>query len=310
MSTSPYGFADSLRIGTAGWSYPHWQGLVFPKTTWPGFHPLELLARQTDVVEINSSFYQPLKPEVVKLWIRKTQSNPRFQFTAKLHQHFTHGRALDEAEIATFKDGVRPLLQAKKLGALLMQFPWSFRFTAENREFFIKLRRAFHDFPLVAEMRHASWMAEEAIGTFQDYRVGFCNIDQPEYTSAMPPTAYLTSNIGYVRLHGRNPKNSLGGYDRSGQTPVRLRQHDYLYSEAELEEWTKRIERIHRYAESTFVIFNNDAAGKSVVNALQLQSMIAGPGVAAPQELRRRYPLELERFGPRRFEQELLFPAA
>src|SRR5258708_39888346 len=107
MFPPPAGSADSPRIGTAGWSYPHWQGLVFPKTTWPGFHPPELLARQTDVVEINSSFYQPLKPEVVKLWIKKTQANPRFQFTAKLHQHFTHGRVLEEAEIATFRDGVR-----------------------------------------------------------------------------------------------------------------------------------------------------------------------------------------------------------
>jgi uncharacterized protein YecE (DUF72 family) len=244
--------------------------------------------------------------------MRKVEVNPQFLFTAKLHQRFTHARVLEDPEVNAFKEGLWPLLRARKLGAVLMQFPWAFRFTAENREFLIRLRRAFHEFPLVAEMRHSSWLKEEAIGTFLDYRIGFCNIDQPDYTSAMPPTAYLTSSVGYVRLHGRNPKNSLGGYDRNfgGQVPARLRQHDYLYSEAELEEWTKRIERIHRYAESTFVIFNNDAAGKSVVNALQLQSMIVGPGVAAPQELRRRFPLELERFGPRRFEQELLFPAA
>ena len=98
-------------------------------------------------------------------------------------------------------------------------------------------------------MRHSSWLAEVAIGTFLDYLVGFCNIDQPAYTSAMPPTAYLTSGIGYVRLHGRNPKIPLGAFDR--QSPARLRQHDtYLYSETELEEWSKRIERINRYAGS------------------------------------------------------------
>jgi len=189
-----------------------------------------------------------------------------------------------------------------------MQFPWAFRFTPENREFLIRLRRAFHEFPLVAEMRHASWLAEEAIGTFLDYHIGFCNIDQPEYTSAMPPTAYLTSGIGYVRLHGRNPKNSLGAFER--QAPARLRQHDYLYSEVELEEWAKRIERINRYAEATFVVFNNDAEAKSVVNALQLQSLLNGQVAAAPKELRRRFPTELERFGPRRFEQQCLFDAA
>jgi uncharacterized protein YecE (DUF72 family) len=151
--------SPSIRVGTAGWSYPHWNGLVYPKAHAPGFHPLELIAKQLDCVEINSSFYQPLKPEVVKLWMKKVEAYPDFTFTAKLHQDFTHKRVLDQANIALFKEGLWPLLRAKKLGALLMQFPWSFRFTAENREFFIELRRAFHEFPLVAEMRHDSWMA-------------------------------------------------------------------------------------------------------------------------------------------------------
>ncbi len=201
----------AVRIGTAGWSYPHWNGLVYPKTPWPGFHSLEVIAKHLDTVEINSSFYQQLKPEVGRLWMRKVEANPDFLFTAKLHQRFTHARVLDDAEIAGFKAGLAPFLKARKLGAVLMQFPWSFRFTAENREFFIRLRRAFHEYPLVAEMRHSSWMREEALGTFLDYRVGFCNIDQPAYTSAMPPTEFLTSQVAYVRLHGRNPKNSAGG---------------------------------------------------------------------------------------------------
>jgi uncharacterized protein YecE (DUF72 family) len=304
------------RIGTAGWSYPHWNGLVYPASRGATQHPLDLLAKQFDVVEINSSFYQPLKPELVKLWMKKIELNANFQFTAKLHQHFTHQRILDDAEVAVFKDGVRPLLNGNRLGALLMQFPWSFRFTAENREFFIKLRRAFGEYPLVAEMRHSSWMAEEAIGTFIDYRVGFCNIDQPEYTRAMPPTAFLTSGIGYVRLHGRNPQNSLGGYDRTRdqrgqreQGVARMRQHDYLYSEAELAEWLKRIEHVGRYAESTFVVFNNDAEAKSVVNALQLRAMVSGERLPAPKELRRRYPLQLEHYCPQHAEQQSLFSA-
>src|SRR5258708_37381626 len=127
-----------------------------------------------------------------------------------------------------------------------MQFTCAFRFTRENHDFLIRLRRAFHEFPLVAEMRHSSWLAEDAIGTFLDYKIGFCNIDQPEYTSAMPPTAHLTSDIGYVRLHGRNPKNSLGAFDR--QSPARERQHEYLYYQPELEETGKRITRINRCA--------------------------------------------------------------
>lgn len=276
-----------FRVGPAGWAYLQWKGVVYPGA---GMHPLESLATQFDVVEINSSFYQPLKPEIVTLWTKKVQVNPRFQFTAKLLQRFTHARIVEHAEVEQFKEGLRPLLRAGKLGALLMQFPWAFRFTAENREFFIRLRRAFHEFPLVAEMRHSSWMAEEAIGTFLDYRVGFCNIDQAESMRAMPPTAFLTSSIGYARLHGRG--------------------RGYLYSEAELAEWAQRIEKIGRYAESTFVVFNNDAGARSVVNALQMQERISGVRAPAPRELRRRYPVELEHFGPQRAEQQFLFPAA
>lgn len=277
---------DNLRIGPAGWSYPQWKGVVYPSA---GPHPLEILSREFSLVEINSSFYHALKPEVGQLWIRKVSANPQFRFTAKLHQRFTHARILEDAEVESFKEGLRPLLKAGKLGALLMQFPWAFRFTSENREFFIRLRRAFHEFPLVAEMRHSSWMEQEAIGTFLDYRVGFCNIDQPETMRAMPPTAFLTSGVGYARLHGRGP--------------------GYLYSEAELGEWARRIERIGRYADSMFVVFNNDGGAKSIVNALQLQAMLTGVRAPAPRELRRRYPMELEMFGPRHASQQTLFAA-
>ncbi len=301
---------SSLYIGTAGWSYPHWNGVVYPKMQPPGSHPLELISRHVNLAEINSSFYQFLKPELVKLWIKKVSDRENFLFTAKLNQRFTHTRVLEDSEIAAFKDGLLPLLRARKLGALLMQFPWSFKFTAENQDFFIRLRRAFHEFPLVAEMRHSSWMGEEAVGTFLDYRVGFCNIDQPEYTRAMPPTSLLTSGIGYVRLHGRNPANALGSYGRDAQYSARLRQHDYLYSAAELAAWAKRIEHVQRFAERTFVVFNNDAGGKSFVNALQLRAEMTGVRGAAPRELRRKYPVELAPFDPAYAEQQNLFTAA
>ena len=304
--------SNSVYIGTAGWSYPHWNGVVYPKHHTGGFHALDVLAKQISVVEVNSSFYQFLKPELVTLWMRRTECNPDFRFTAKLHQRFTHARIIEESEVRAFKEGLWPLLRGKKLGALLMQFPWSFRFTAENQEFLIRLRRAFHEFPLVAEMRHSSWLAEDAQGTFLDYKIGFCNIDQPEYTSAMPPTSLLTSGIGYVRLHGRNPQNALGAFDRTanGEAATRLKQHDYLYSPEELEAWAQRINRIRKFADATYVIFNNDAGGKSVVNALELQEKMLDVHPAAPRELRRRYPAELGRFRPAYAEQELLFPAA
>ncbi len=104
--SSPY-------IGIAGWSYPHWNGVVYPKLQSPGSHPLELVSKHLDLVEINSSFYQFLKPELVKLWIKKVSDRPGFLFTAKLHQRFTHARMLEDSEIAEFKRGVWPLLEVE-----------------------------------------------------------------------------------------------------------------------------------------------------------------------------------------------------
>jgi len=125
--------------------------------------------------------------------------NSRFAFTAKLQRRFTHERVLESAEVAAFKEGMFPILKAGRLGCVLMQFPWTFRYTEENREYFIRLRRAFHEFPLVAEMRHSSWMYEEALGTLIDYRVGFCNIDQAEYIKAMPlPASLRLQSATYV----------------------------------------------------------------------------------------------------------------
>jgi len=276
MSTAP-------RIGTAGWSYQHWNGVVYPKTYPPGFHPLEFLARRLNAVEINSSFYQPLKPEVVKLWLRKVEANSNFQFTAKLHQQFTHGRVLEEPEVARFKEGLRPLLQARKLGAVLMQFPWAFRFTAENREFLIRLRRAFHEFPLVAEMRHSSWLTEEAVGTFLDYHIGFCNIDQPQLGRSLAPTEHVTSSVGYVRLHGRN-------YEQWFDSDNRDDRYNYLYKMAELEKWKDKIRSISQRAESTYVIANNHFQAKAAVNALELRHLLDGRRVRAPSSLVSHYP--------------------
>ena len=296
----------TLYCGTSGWSDPHWNGIVYPKLKPRGFHALEYFSRYFDAVEINTTFYQPIRSEIARLWVRKVSANPRFLFTAKLQRRFTHDRLIGATEVAAFKDGLWPLLRARKLGCLLMQFPWTFRYTEENREFVIALRRAFHEFPLVAEMRHSSWMHDEALGTLIDYRIGFCNIDQAAYTKAMPPSAFLTSSIGYVRLHGRNPQDWHREFGRAAKP---MTGHDYLYSPAELMEWRPRIEHIQQHAAATFVFANNDAGGKSVVNALQLARMSGDDRRVAPADLIRRFPDQLGDFRPEHPVQDALFAA-
>jgi uncharacterized protein YecE (DUF72 family) len=113
-------------------------------------------------------------------------------------------------------------------------------------------------------MRHASWMLDEALGTLMDYRIGFCNVDQPDGVGAMPADAIITSPVSYVRLLGRN-----GGDWTAEETAA-----DYLYTPRELGCWQTRIERLRAHSSATFVVTANHSGGKAVVNALQLKSML------------------------------------
>jgi uncharacterized protein YecE (DUF72 family) len=276
--------AGDLRCGTSGWSHTGWDSVVYPAVKPAGFHPLEFLSERLDVVEIDSSFDRPLRPEISKLWLRKVAHRAGFQFTALLGRQFTFDRRLDPAAIAAFKEGLWPLRGAGKLGCLLMRFPWSFRFTPENRDFLIQLRRSFHEFPLVAELRHSTWTLDEALGVLMDYRVGYCNLDQPEGFRAAPPDALITSPVGYVRFLGRNAAD----WTRDDLAA------DYLYSPRELASWQERIQRLGAHTTASYVVTANHPGGKAVVNAMQLKSMLGE--VATPP--RRRIAMPPRRESP------------
>jgi len=286
-----------VRIGTAGWSYKDWEGVFYP----PGMerrkvHPLEYLARFFDTTEINTSFYGPLKPERAKLWCRKVAAvNPGFLFTAKLYRAFTHSplavmeptsaatiRPTDEDETRT-REGLDPLANAGKLGALLIQFPVSFKNTALNREYLDGLLRQFIEYPRVVEVRHSSWNDAATLAAFTQKNVGFCNIDQPLLGRSLAPTEHVTAPVAYVRLHGRN-------YDQWFDSDNRNDRYNYLYKEKELEDWKSRIENVAERAQTTYVITNNHFESKAGVNALELKAMISGKRVAAPPTLIQRYP--------------------
>ncbi len=290
----------SLRIGTAGWAYKDWEGVVYPsEIARRKQHPLEYLAQFVDVIEINTSFYGHIRPELAKLWCLKVASvNPNFLFTAKLHRSFTHSplavmegtsaktiRPTDEDEMLA-KDGLNALAAERKLGALLIQFPISFKNTEENREYLETLLRQFIEYPRVVEVRHASWNSEETLAYFVQRNVAFCNIDQPLLGKSLGATQHVTSGTGYVRLHGRN-------YEQWFDSDNRNDRYNYLYSLAELEGWKNRALHIARKSQVTFVVANNHFQGKAVVNALQLKHLVTGKPVKAPGPLLERYP-ELE----------------
>jgi uncharacterized protein YecE (DUF72 family) len=228
---------------------------------------------------------------MTKGWVRRIAHNPNFKFTAKLWQRFTHERNANREDEKTFKQGMAPLLEEDRLGALLLQFPWSFKNTKENREYLGGLAVEFVEYPLVLEVRHNSWNKPEIFRMLADLRVGFCNIDQPVIGSSIAPSERATAAVGYVRLHGRNYEHWFTSDDKPEE------RYNYYYSLQELEPWAERIRGVAQQAEFTFVITNNHFQGKAVANALQLVHLLRGGPVSVPETLLAHYP-ELEGIAP------------
>jgi len=273
-----------VRIGPAGWSYPDWEGVVYPTRKPREFHGATYLAQFFDTIEINTSFYNPPAARTVTDWIRRIEHNPDFKFTAKLWQRFTHERSADRKDEKIFKECLAPLVEAGRLGALLLQFPWSFKNTKESREYLGGLIMQFVEYPLVVEVRHSSWNNPEIFQLLENLGVGFCNIDQPVIGRSMEATERTTSPVGYVRLHGRNYDQWFTARDHPEE------RYNYYYSRAELEPWVERIQAIAQHTDATYVITNNHFQGKAIANGLQLESMVSGSPVRVPETLMAHYP--------------------
>jgi uncharacterized protein YecE (DUF72 family) len=127
-----------------------------------------------------------------------------FRFTAKLYKAFTHDRKASQQDESDFKRGIAPLMEAGRLGALLVQFPWSFRNKPENRICLRRLHDRLAEYPLVVEVRHGSWIEPDVLDELAESGGGLSNIDQPLFHRSVKPAALTTSDVGYVSLHGRN----------------------------------------------------------------------------------------------------------
>lgn len=277
-----------IRFGSAGWSYPDWEGIVYPAPRARGFDALAYLASFVDCIEVNVSFYRIPRKESAASWAERVGGKEGFLFTVKLWQGFTHEaqQTADDARRSerAFRDLLAPLRAAGLLGAVLVQFPYSFHNTRESRERLRSLLDRFEDLPIVVEVRHASWMKEDFLAYLRERGAAFCNIDQPSISRNIPITGHVTSRIAYVRLHGRN----AAAWFEEGAG--RDRRYDYLYAAEELAAWAGRIGDLATGAEDVFIIANNHYRGQGVANILELKAMVAGRAVDAPASLVEAYP--------------------
>lgn len=270
----------AVRVGTAGWMYKDWEGIVYPPPR-RDFDRLALMASLFDTNEINSTFYRIPPVSMARSWAQRVSHNERFRFTVKLYRGFTHDSSATREDEKAFADAAGAIADAGRLGAVLVQVPVSFRATEENCGVLAGIFDRFENFPMAAEFRHSSWDTSETLAFLEDRGVGFVNIDQPRLGGNLRATSHVTGSVAYYRFHGRNAAKWFGP-DTSNEE-----RYNYLYSEKELTPWAERIREAveHRRDANAFAVMNNHFRGQAVANAIQLQQMLTGETRAVPSSL-------------------------
>ncbi len=255
-----------FRVGTSGFSYADWKGYFYPR----GISERDMLSFYADrfpMVELNSTYYKV--PSAKNMMTMASKVPEDFEFVVKAHSSITHEREDPDRSLPPFLEAIEPIREADKLACLLFQFPNSFRHSDANATFVLNLRDALpRDWPSVVEFRHSSWLRGKMYEALSAMDLGFVNCDMPSIRGLMPPTDVVTSDIGYVRLHGRNA-GAWYDHDQAWE------RYDYLYSDQELTEWVPRLMDVARRASKTYVVFNNHPRGQSAENADTMRRKVA-----------------------------------
>ncbi len=287
-----------LRIGTSGWHYPSgrgtWDGVFYPlpNDRAPGFDELRFYAERFNTVEVNATFYGQPRAHVSLAWVRRTPAD--FEFSIKLYQKFTHPRLsvdatpITQADIDGFKSGIEPIAAAGRLGALLAQFPPSFRRTPRALDYLEWLLTAFGAYPVAVELRHRSWSDEApaTLGLLNAHGAAWAQIDEPKFSSSIQQDLMPNlESFHYVRLHGRNAAE----WWEHEQAEDR---YNYLYSEPELAPFAETTRQARALVRKAYLYLNNHFAAQAVANAAMLRHLLDDPITEPlPAELVARYPM-------------------
>ena len=245
-------------VGTSGFSYSDWRNSFYP----PHLRASDFLAfysKEFQIVELNFSYYRIPEPANFIQMIERSEH--KLQFVVKAFGGLTHTITDQSLPVIlpTFKNSLSPLWEHNKLGAVLLQFPQRFHYTSKSRIYLKSLIEGLRPLPLCIEFRQREWLKESVFKKLREMNAAFACVDQPALKGLMPPVAMATSDIGYVRFHGRNREKWYSGDSRE--------RYDYLYTENELKEWLPRINDLSKNTEKTFIFFNNHSQAQAIKNA-------------------------------------------
>lgn len=259
-----------ISVGTSGWKFDDWAGTFYPLRV-PKSHWLEYYAARFPIGEINSTYYRVAPPSVYAAIARKTP--PEFQLFVKVHSDVTHSRSDPARSLSSLLQAVTPLAESGKLLGLLAQFPGEFRFGGENLEYLFGLAKACGEVRLCAEFRHRSWMTVDAFAQVRERNVTWVTPDEPELPDLLPFLITATSDIVYLRLHGRN---SAAWHDRRAGN-----RYDYNYTEEEMTRIGDDLLRFTGSARKGYILFNNCHLGQAPRNAWWLQTWLKDHAVGS-----------------------------
>lgn len=285
-----------VRVGTASWQEPEfirdWYPAGLPKS-----RLLPWYAEHFSFVEVNGTFYGIPKDTVVAQWCRQTPND--FVFNVKLHKllsrHATPANllpadlrtkaevargnvvltpALERAVAKRFLEGIQPLIDSHKLGALLLQLSPSFRPRTARLSDLENIFELFGGHSLAVELRNRDWMQgvqrDNTLGFFRRNGVTLVTVDAPEseHFTVMPFSDEVTNRrLAYMRLHGRDESAFVRGRTVADR-------FNYLYSEAELREVADAAVRLGLQADEVHVVFNNNHSNYAPKSAEELQRIL------------------------------------
>jgi len=235
-----------IKIGTSGWTYPHWKGPFYPekhsKSRW-----LEYYTGHFDTVELNATFYRLPKTETFEKWRQRTPAS--FLWSLKASRYLTHVRRLKNPgePLNRFYNAIKGL--GTRLGPILFQLPPGLNFDPDLLQNFIDHLDTSRSHAI--EVRHASWLNDIFFHNLETHNIAFCISDT---AGRFPYSETVTADFVYIRLHG---------------SKILYRS---LYTEEELAIWA---EKIKGWKRKTFVYFDNDFECYAVHNARRLKELLS-----------------------------------
>ncbi len=292
----------NIRVGTCSWTEktPLESGDFYPKGVDSAEERLRFYAAHFDTVEVDSTYYAIPGTKTTQLWAERTP--PGFLFHIKAYGALTgHGiapkrlpiilrellpaeernkeRIYPSEELLTaiadvFLASLEPLKEAGKLGALVYQYPPWFWYKAANLDTVLRNKERTSAYPMAVEFRHGSWLSEnhrdQVFKLLRENGIAYITADEPQYGTliTVPFLPEATTDIAYLRLHGRNKATWLV---KGIEASVR---YAYLYKAPELQHFIETARELSHKARMVFVMFNNCHLGYAVKNALELLQMM------------------------------------